>query len=699
MIKVTDSYKKEFLENRESYIKDNRVVLTYSSFLSKFLDTKSKESNISYPYKINVARSVKEMVAGDLSPAYTIEVKSPISYEKNPIWECNTLKSIEAHMGFENGDPRYLSEYGFDDTTPHGTLGGTTGSGKSVTINNIIFNMCYQYPPWELELHMSDAKIAEFRRYGLDSNLPHIKSIAATTDMGYTISILENLCNEIGMWNTVFSNSGAKDLEGFRKKTGLAVPRKLFVMDEYQYLFILAQKKSKVISGYLDTIGRVGRNAGIHMFLASQEVGSEVKSILPNMKLRMCLRAGESVSEMLLGNNRAAMDLPGKGLMYMNVNPDAKNMNDNRKMRVPYQSDEEFAIMSKFLDEAGKQVGFRENLNFYDENRTFFCDEIYNNAKEIGSPEKIILGEPSFINKKDSSRLYLDFDFKDTENILVLTNNTRDCSRYIKTVVSNADANYERGFKDNIFVVMDPSMVEDVDISKYTSFNMKSTDDPFYTAVKQVPYIRNMILECDNKVFSKLQYDEVSEEMYKEFFGNTGLNQINLSRVYYLRTLLAQPNYMKVFGLDSVPKNALDEHVSRYVKKALETIFNLGSEFITNKVTKKNIGVKYIHLVGVHRLLGIGRDYKSAKANDFKSMLMDSFESNTIFVIYATNSENLNEFLPGLRYFIFDKVERDANKFKIDDYPDNVSKVCAVLHDRQSKETCCFKRTALDRID
>ncbi len=44
-------------------------------------------------------------------------------------------------------DSRFIGDYRIGDTNPHGILAGSTGQGKSVTLNAYIYGMCYMYAP------------------------------------------------------------------------------------------------------------------------------------------------------------------------------------------------------------------------------------------------------------------------------------------------------------------------------------------------------------------------------------------------------------------------------------------------------------------------------------------------------------------------------------------------------------------------
>lgn len=111
-------------------------------------------------------------------------------------------------------------------------------------------------------------------------DMPHIKSIAATDDADYIISVLADLEREMSLWNNIYVDNDVKNISDFRKKTGLCIPRHVIVIDEFQTMLKKAGKKSNEIMRILYSFAKLGRNTGFHLLLASQEIGSDIPSLI-----------------------------------------------------------------------------------------------------------------------------------------------------------------------------------------------------------------------------------------------------------------------------------------------------------------------------------------------------------------------------------------------------------------------------------
>uniref|UniRef100_UPI00374E61C7 FtsK/SpoIIIE domain-containing protein n=1 Tax=Paraclostridium bifermentans TaxID=1490 RepID=UPI00374E61C7 len=210
MIRVDSKIRKELVEKTLKVAKEGAVKpLLFENYMGRVLaerynnlDPKLKE----YPKKILLPKSLDDMLKGDLRPSDdSITISGPLDMDGLPIWFDSSTDKVDIHMGTQNGDSRFPCTEAFSDSTIHMLLAGSTGSGKSVALNDLIYAMCLQYAPWEINLVMSDAKIVEFKAYAKGHQLPHISAIAATGDSDYLISVLRYYYNEMIDMNTVYT--------------------------------------------------------------------------------------------------------------------------------------------------------------------------------------------------------------------------------------------------------------------------------------------------------------------------------------------------------------------------------------------------------------------------------------------------------------------------------------------------------------
>ena len=66
-----------------------------------------------------------------------------------PIWFDTTMKGINVRLGFEKLDSAKPASIPLSDAPVHMMLGGITGAGKSVALNDIICSLLLEYAPWE----------------------------------------------------------------------------------------------------------------------------------------------------------------------------------------------------------------------------------------------------------------------------------------------------------------------------------------------------------------------------------------------------------------------------------------------------------------------------------------------------------------------------------------------------------------------
>ena len=147
--------------------------------------------NRQYPYTVKIPRSLDVMLSGDFTPAKEITVKEPIKGPFSNMWFGDSTSGIKLLCGYINGDSRYIFDTELGDAVVHGIMVGATGQGKSVTLNAIIYNACTLYAPWEMHLTLSDAKIVEFKSIAQNNPMPQIETVAATGDVYYLLSVLE----------------------------------------------------------------------------------------------------------------------------------------------------------------------------------------------------------------------------------------------------------------------------------------------------------------------------------------------------------------------------------------------------------------------------------------------------------------------------------------------------------------------------
>ena len=97
---------------------------------------------------------------------------------------------------------------------PHLLIAGTTGSGKSVSINTMILSLLYKFTPEECKFIMIDPKMLELSAY---EGIPHLLS-PVVTDAQKAISSLRWVVSEMENRYRLMSNLGVRNISGFNEK-------------------------------------------------------------------------------------------------------------------------------------------------------------------------------------------------------------------------------------------------------------------------------------------------------------------------------------------------------------------------------------------------------------------------------------------------------------------------------------------------
>ena len=118
--------------------------------------------------------------------------------------------------------------------------------------------------------------------------------------------------------STLFSAAGCDKLSTYNKATARPLPRLIFACDEVAEVLDRTGRSKEgremvsQIENRLATLARLGRAFGIHLILATQRPDTNVipGQIRSNMDFRVCGRADNILSGIILGNSTADEQIP-----------------------------------------------------------------------------------------------------------------------------------------------------------------------------------------------------------------------------------------------------------------------------------------------------------------------------------------------------------------------------------------------------
>ena len=191
---------------------------------------------------------------------------------------------------------------------PHILLGGSTGSGKSVLLKLLLMQAIRKG---------AEVCIADFKG-GVDYPKEwrqKCRMCFTEADLLYT---LDQLAAVLEYRKERLADTGCKDLDAYNEATGENLPRLVFACDEVAEMLDRTgrSKEDKELLAQIEcrlaTLARLGRAFGIHLILATQRPDANVipGQIKNNLDFRVCGRADDTLSSIILGNNSADDQIP-----------------------------------------------------------------------------------------------------------------------------------------------------------------------------------------------------------------------------------------------------------------------------------------------------------------------------------------------------------------------------------------------------
>ncbi len=238
---------------------------------------------------------------------------------------------------------------------PHALVAGSTGSGKSIAINNLICTLLFRNSPQELRFIMVDPKRVELTGY---NGIPHLLT-PVITDVERVISALQWATKEMDRRYKMFAEVGARNIEDYNEQSGFtAMEYIVIVIDELADIMLTAPSK---VEDLIVRLAQMARATGIHLVIATQRPSVNVITglIKANIPTRIAFNVASMIDSRVIIDSPGAEKLLGKGDMLF-VPPDRPLPT---RIQGTYVTNKEIKNLIDFLKANGQEaVEYQEEV-------------------------------------------------------------------------------------------------------------------------------------------------------------------------------------------------------------------------------------------------------------------------------------------------------------------------------------------------
>lgn len=251
------------------------------------------------------------------------EAQTPKDLHVEQKWKKNdATKSLAVPLGARaQGDIVYLNLHE-KAHGPHGLVAGTTGSGKSETLQSYILSLAVNFSPYDVAFLLIDYKGGGMA--SLFKDLPHLLGVITNLDGNESMRALLSIKSELNRRQNIFNEYEVNHINNYSKlfKTGVAkepMPHLFIISDEFAQL----KKEQPEFMKELVATARIGRSLGVHLILATQKPSGVVDDqIWSNSRFKLALKVQDEADsrEILKTGDAASITKPGRAYLQVGNN-------------------------------------------------------------------------------------------------------------------------------------------------------------------------------------------------------------------------------------------------------------------------------------------------------------------------------------------------------------------------------------------
>ena len=239
---------------------------------------------------------------------------------------------------------------------PHVLVAGTTGSGKSGSVNAILSSILMHSSPNEVRLVLVDPKQVELNHY---ENVPHLLT-PVVTNPKLAANVLSNLIAEMESRYGVMKQARARNIADYNAIQEAAgeppLPHILCVIDELADLMMVAPAD---VESSIIRLAQKSRATGIHLLLATQRPSTDIitGTIKVNIPSRIAFAVSSQTDSRVILDQGGAESLLGQGDMLYR-GPGTSKL---QRIQGAFVSEEEIARITSHWADQG-EPDFQDDL-------------------------------------------------------------------------------------------------------------------------------------------------------------------------------------------------------------------------------------------------------------------------------------------------------------------------------------------------